>query len=105
VTSVFTKRLGSAANTAGANPFQVPAGKVWIVKCVTFYNRTNGASDNAGWLIQEAGIAFVVGAPFGGVWRTQTWLGTHALVAGEHLILQAFVGNWDIIASGYELTA
>ena len=102
---VYSRRLLDHPYTAGTVSATVPAGKVWVVTNITAVPR---GSEVTGWTTYVAtatGLIFALFSLLSADPRGQTWAGRVPLIAGEGLAVFQAVGSWDVIVSGYDLTA
>jgi hypothetical protein len=105
MSSVYTKHLASVSNSSVEVDVVVPAGLVWVIKCIDAANRS-GASTDVLAVADAIGVIFWYVDPVSpAMTRWFQWQGTQAFSAGETLRIAPQAGRWDVRVSGYSFSA
>jgi hypothetical protein len=102
--SVYTNRLALFASITSAESAIVPAGELWVVRCIDVSARDVSFGQGL-YVTGSAGQLFYYAlfeAPPASPW--QQWTGTQVLYAGEGLTAHPS-GTWDVTISGYTFTS
>jgi hypothetical protein len=101
----YSKRLATKAYGVNTVDAVVPAGKVWVITCVTAVGRPAAAGNLTFATIGDPGLVFAAFlTPAGGA-PVPPWVGRLVLAAGETLSLGQSNQPFDMTASGFELAA
>jgi hypothetical protein len=102
---VYTRRF-LAAGALRTNLFvTVPAGKIWVVRCVTGVAGKTAADQVL--TAAHGGVASFAGffQPANANPVPLVWVGYYQMNAGENLYAVPNAGTWDVTMTGYEFNA
>lgn len=101
---VYSIRIFAQGALTGTHPVTVPAGLVYVLRDVDVWSRTQTSGDAFAILGSNAQLLwFVAIPPLVNPWIGQ-WRGRQIFNAGETVTFESAGGEWDVTASGYQLT-
>jgi hypothetical protein len=105
MSGVYTKRLAAVYALAALQNIFVPAGRVWVVRCVDITENAGSATSQFAFRGHLDQVIWAQVSGSTGLYGSRQWTGRQVFNAGEHFGLWPVVGKWDVTVSGYDFAA